>query len=218
VDREWSLLWDHRDEIAAGFGNTVLLTLLAAAGALALGCLVALLLASRRRPIRVPARAFVQVMRCVPFLVFAYLIYYGLPSWGFRADSWTSGLIALLLYHAAYMADGLWVGWRSLPEESVEAGHAFGFSGLRLLRRVILPPVLLAAGPIFGNQLIQIVRDSSFLTIIAVPELTHVANAIQSNYYIPFSTFAVAVVLYWALSGTIELGVGALVRVAEARR
>jgi len=51
---------------------------------------------------------------------------------------------------------------------------------LKLYRRIILPPIVLACMPVLGNQMIQIIKDSAFLTIIAVPELTHAASAIQS--------------------------------------
>src|ERR1700689_3485941 len=102
--------------------------------------------------------------------------------------------------------------------EPIEAGIAFGFSEIRLFRRIILPPLLLAAGPVLGNQIIQIIKDSAFLTIIAVPELTHAASSIQSRHYVPFAAFITAVFLYWGLCLVIEVGVSSIGRVADARR
>ncbi len=77
---------------------------------------------------------------------------------------------------------------------------------------------LLAAGPVIGNQMIQIVKDSAFLTIIALPELTHAASSIQSRHYVPFAAFITAVLLYWGLCLVIEAGVGSIDRLAAARR
>jgi polar amino acid transport system permease protein len=105
-----------------------------------------------------------------------------------------------------------------MPREPIEAGVAFGFSGGRLFRRIILPPLLLAAGPVVGNQMIQIIKDSAFLTIIAVPELTHAASSIQSRHYVPFAAFIVAVGLYWGLCLVVEAGVSLIGRLAAARR
>ena len=76
---------------------------------------------------------------------------------------------------------------------------AFGFTGLGHFRRIVLPPLLLSAAPVVGNQIIQIVKDSAFLTVIALPELTHAASSIQSRHYIPFAAFITAVLLYWTL-------------------
>jgi polar amino acid transport system permease protein len=164
------------------------------------------------------ARLFVDGMRCVPFLLFAYIIYYGLPSLGLRLDNWSSGLAALIIYNTAYMAEILRGAWAVQPREPIEAGIAFGFSELKLFRRIILPPLLLSAGPVIGNQMIQIVKDSAFLTIIALPELTHAASSIQSRHYIPFAAFITAVFLYWGLCLVIEAGISSIGRVAEARR
>ena len=108
--------------------------------------------------------------------------------------------------------------WNGQPREPIEAGIAFGFSGLRLFRRIILPPLLLSAGPVIGNQMIQIIKDSAFLTIIALPELTHAASSIQSRHYVPFAAFITAVFLYWGLCLVIEAGVSSIGRVADARR
>ena len=173
---------------------------------------------SRRRATRRLATVLVDVMRCVPFLLFAYIVYYGLPSVGVQMDNWTSGLLALVLYNAAYMAELIRAAWSGLPQEQIEAGAAFGFHGFGLFRRVILPPVVLAAMPMLGNQIIQIIKDSAFLTIIAVRELTHEAAAIQSQYFVPFGSFLVALGLYWVLCLLVESGVGLTGRYAEARR
>ena len=177
-----------------------------------------MVLMAQARPLATAGRYFVDTMRCVPFLLFAYLVYYGLPSLGIRFTNWGVGLLALTLYNAAYMAELLRAAWAGLSREMIEVGHAFGFVGLNLFCRIVLPRVLLAAIPMIGNQLIQIIKDSAFLTIIALPELTHAASSIQSRHYIPFAAFITAVFLYWALCLVIEAGVSSIGRVAEARR
>jgi len=156
------------------------------------------------------ATALVDAMRCVPFLLFAYLIYYGLPSLGLRLSNWSSGLAALVIYHMAYMAELLRGAWRQLPAETIEAGRAYGFHGLGLFRRIILPPVVFIALPALGNQVIQIIKDSAFLTIIAVTELTHAATAIQATYFVPFASFIAALLLYWVMCLAVEGLVGAM--------
>jgi polar amino acid transport system permease protein len=176
------------------------------------------MLVHRARALARTARVFIDAARCTPFLLFAYFIYYGLPSIGVRFDNWGSGLAALIVYHTAYMAEILGGAWLALPREPIEAGHAFGYSGLRLLQRIVLPPLALNSAPVIGNQVIQIIKDSAFLTIIALPELTHAASAIQSQYYVPFAAFITAMLLYWALCLVVEACVSAVGRMAEARR
>jgi polar amino acid transport system permease protein len=218
MTREFAIVWAHRDRLLEGLANTIWLCVLATILALVIAGPITVALMSANRPLRAVARGFVDAMRCVPFLLLAYIVYYGLPSLGIRFNNWSAGLCALVTYNAAYMAEILRGAWASLPREHVDAGHAFGFSGARLYWRIILPPVVMACVPVIGNQMIQIIKDSAFLTIIAVPELTHEASAIQSMYYVPFAAFVAAVALYWLLCRIVETLVAAVERRAEATR
>ena len=215
---DFGIVWGERALLLSGLANTALLSVLAGAASLLLGFLLTPVLMSREPAIARTARGFVDAMRCIPFLLFAYIVYYGLPSLGLRLDNWSSGLAALIVYNTAYMAEILRGAWQAQPREPIEAGIAFGFPEAKLFRRIILPPLLLTAGPVLGNQMIQIIKDSAFLTIIALPELTHAASSIQSRHYVPFAAFITAVLLYWGLCLIVEAGVSAVGRLAEARR
>jgi len=214
----FAIVWSERALMLSGLANTVVLSLLGTLASLLLGALLTPVLVSRRRVPAFVALRFVDLMRCTPFLLLAYIVYYGLPSIGLRFDNWSAGLFALVIYNSAYMAEILRGAWMAQPREPIEAGQAFGYSGLRLFRRIVLPPLLLAAGPVIGNQTIQIIKDSAFLTIIALPELTHAASSIQSRRYIPFAAFIVAVFLYWGLCLLVEAAVAFGKRLAEARQ
>jgi polar amino acid transport system permease protein len=215
---DFSIVWRERDLLLTGLTNTVVLSLASTVAALLLGALLTVLLMSRRASSRFFAGSFVDAMRCIPFLLFAYIVYYGLPSVGVNFGNWNAGLVALIIYNTAYMAEILRGAWAAQPIEPIDAGYAFGFTGLRHFRRIVLPPLLLSAAPVIGNQVIQIIKDSAFLTVIALPELTHAASSIQSRHYIPFAAFITAVLLYWILCLTVEACVAAVGRIAEARR
>lgn len=218
IPRGIEVLWEQRDALLSGLLTTIAIAAVAAVGAGLLGFLMFALLISRVRAIEVGLTWFIDLMRCVPFMLFCYMIYYGLPSFGIIVGNLTAGIGALTLYNAAYIAELLRGGYVALPREGLEAGHAFGFHGWRLLTRIILPPVLLSSVPMLGNQMIQIIKDSAFLVIIAVQELTFAANEIQATYYVPFASFVCAMLLYWLLCLAVEAGVRAVVVMAEARR
>ncbi len=215
---DFATIWGQRDLVLAGLLNTVILLVSSGIASLVLGALLTPLLMSRQKLVARAAAAYVDAMRCAPFLLFVYLIYFGLPTLGLRLSNWWAGAIALILYNTAYMAELLRGAWQELPETLIESGKAFGFSGFALLRRIILPPVFLRAMPMVGNQVIQIVKDSAFLTVIAVDELTHEMTSIQSTYFIPFAAFVTAVLLYWCICLAIEAGTGMLNKLAEERR
>lgn len=207
------IIWQELPQFAIGLGNTVWLCAVSMLLSLLFGGLLMVPLMSRHRGVRGAAQIIVDAGRCIPFLLLTYLVYFALPSLGLVVDKWSAALITLVAYNTAYMAEILRGGWAHLPAGQTESAHAFGFTGLRLFRRIILPQLLIAVGPVLGNQLIQLIKDSAFLSIITVPELTFAANYVQSYYFVPFESFLFATLLYWALCGGVEW----LVRRGEKR-
>jgi polar amino acid transport system permease protein len=214
---KWEILWNHREFILVGFRNTLILFTLSAVAALFLSTVIVLLIQTGRAPLGRIVRGWVDAFRMLPFLIYAYLLYYGLPSVGIRLDAWTAGFIALITYHAAYFAEILRGGWATLSAGQTEAARAVGFTSLPMYQRIILPQLVLRCAPVLGNQLIICLKDTAFLSIITVRELTAAASAVQSQYFIPFEAFVVAILLYWLTSILIELLVANLGAVAERR-
>lgn len=202
----WLILAQHSGLILRGLLVTAEITVISAVPALLLGLFLFQL--RLRFPLISPlVRGFIDLMRCTPFLIFLYLVYYALPGWGIELDAFNAGILALTLYNAAYFAELFSAAWAQFPREPVEAGLAFGFHGFGLFRRIILRPLIRIALPSLGNQTIQIIKDSAFLVIVTVQELTYAANEIQATYYIPFASFVVAALLYWGLCLIVEAGV-----------
>jgi polar amino acid transport system permease protein len=214
---KWDILWNHREMILVGFRNTLILFTLSAAAAFLLSTALVLLMQTGRAPLGRIVRGWVDGMRMLPFLIYAYLLYYGLPSVGIRLDAWTAGFIALITYHAAYFAEILRGAWATLSIGQAEAARALGFTSLPMYRRIVLPQLVLRGAPVLGNQLIICLKDTAFLSIITVRELTAAASAVQSQYFIPFEAFVVAILLYWLTSILIELLVARVGVVAERR-
>jgi len=168
-----AVLWEQRDALLSGFATTIGVVVVAALCAAALGLVLFALTISRVRLVTLLLTWLIDLLRCVPFMLFCYMIYYGLPSFGIVVGNLTAGIAALTLYNAAYIAELLRGGYQSLPREGVEAGHAFGFHGWRLLARIVLPPVLLSSIPMLGNQMVQIIKEGrivSFFDVILVPK------------------------------------------------
>lgn len=209
----FEVIWEQLPTFAEGLWNTVWLCVVGMVLSLIAGIILLLPLVSRKRVIRVPAQAFVDAGRSIPFLMLIYLFFYGLPAFGIILTSWVTAILSLVLYNTAYIAEILRSAWVNLPRGQIDAGRAFGFSGLKLLRRITLPQILIAAAPVLGNQFIQVIKDSAFLSVITVPELTHTARTVQADYFVPFESFIFAALLYWILCLVIEAGIKQVERV-----
>ena len=214
----FEIVWSERDLMLSGLLLTLEIVVISSLLAALLGFAVFSLLVQSEHTVARLLKAAIDVFRAVPFMLLCYLLYYGLPSFGVTLGNMTAGVTALTIYNAAYVAELLRGSWKAQPPEGIEAARAMGFHGWRLLVRIILPPVVLDAIPMLGNQMIQVIKDSAFLVIITVQELTYAANEIQATYYVPFASFICAILFYWILCLGVEGGVRGLLRVAEVRR
>jgi polar amino acid transport system permease protein len=214
---DWDIVLSQWPRFADGFATTLILFGLSTVGAFALGIVLVNVLKGRNPAARAMTAAYVDGMRMLPFLIFAYLLYYGLPTFGIKLSAWTAGLSGLILYHGAYVAEILRGSWAQLPSGQSEAAKAQGLYGYRLFFRIVLPQLVLNSAPVLGNQLIYMLKDTAFLMIITVQELTSTASSVQSEYFVPIEPFLVAVALYWLTSLLIEGVIALIHRLAKER-
>lgn len=202
-----AIVWENRDAFLAGLANTLSLVLLCAIVSIPLAAVGAIVLIETKGAAGRLCRELVDLMRCVPFLLMAYVVYYGLPEIGVRMSSWLAGLLTLILYNTAYLTEIFRAAALALHADDLEAARAFGFTRRLLYRRIVFPQISIIAAPVIGNQLIVMIKDSALLMIITVQEISFVANFINANYFSPFAPFAVAMALYWGLCLIVEFGV-----------
>ena len=213
-----SVLVEHWAIFARGFGITLLCCGAAIAAGLVLGALVALARLSRRPWLRTPASVYVQVIRDTPFLVQAFLIYFLLPRWEIRLPATTAGILALALYGAAGFAEAIRGAILSVARGQVEAARAVGMSHLGTMRRIVTPQMMGYLVPSLTNQLIGVVKESSVLSIITVPELTMSSSVVLGQTFAALEAYSVVAGLYWLLTLAIALGMGLLERGTPGRR
>lgn len=202
---QWSIVWAARESFFHGLVATLELFLIAAIAGLIIGIFLCYVMEYQNRVVDRIIMGFINLMRAVPFLILAYLLYYGLPQLGLSLDAWTAGLLALVIYHGAYFFEILRSQRRIFSGGYIEAAVSQGFSRYKVYRRIILPNIFSSSLPLMGNQLIICLKDTAFLSIITVQEITAAANGVQSTYFIPFNAFIVAIALYWGISILLEL-------------
>ncbi|WP_422139779.1 amino acid ABC transporter permease [Endozoicomonas sp. ALC020] len=201
---EWEIIWQQRDIFISGFGNTFILFLAGSIASFILGVTLLYTLENGSKGVKGSVILIINMMRTLPFLILAYLLYYGLPEVGIRMDAFTAGLVSLCLYHGTYFCEIFRGIRKGLDSGLTEAAQACGFSRFKTFTRIIMPNVLFRSVPLIANQLIICLKDTAFLCIITVGEITAAANSIQSTYFIPLNAFIVAIALYWIISIAIE--------------
>lgn len=99
---QWGVIWSVRDSFIAGLFATLELFITAALAALIIGIALCYFSEYQKKVLNRVIIGFVSLMRAIPFLILAYLLYYGLPQLGISMEPWTAGLLALIIYHGAY--------------------------------------------------------------------------------------------------------------------
>ncbi|ATE62539.1 amino acid ABC transporter permease [Thauera sinica] len=211
------ILWRERDIFLAGLATTLSLCIAAVLLSLALSALGAVAIREASPRARAAIVRFVDLVRCVPFLLLAYVVYFGLPELGWNIGPYWAGLLTLTIYTSAYFVEIFRSAMMNLSSGCTEAARAYGFSMPALYRRIIFPQVAITTAPLVGNQIIMVLKDSAMLMIITVKEISFAANYVSTNYFSPFAPFVLAAGLYWSVSLLVEQGVRFLSKIRSQR-
>jgi His/Glu/Gln/Arg/opine family amino acid ABC transporter permease subunit len=206
---EWSFIWENRHELWEGFKNTIKTAAIGIAGSFAIGLVLGAVRAHRIPVLNQLAAVYVEVIRNTPILVQIFLLYYGLPEFGFSLETFTVAWLAIAIWGGAFNTENFRAGFEAVPERLLEAGYALGFTPLKTFLNVTLPIGGRIALPSSINTYISVLKNTSLLLALGYPELTTVAYNIQALTFRTFEMFAALAVAYlvivWTLSALIRL-------------
>ncbi len=144
--------------------------------------------------------AYVELIRNTPFLAQLFFIFFGLPALGIKMTAITAAILAMTVNLTAYTIEIVRAGIEAVPPGQREAGIALGMKPVKVFIYVILPQALANVYPALVSQVIIIMLESAVVSQIAVMDLTHVADYIQSRTYRAFETYLVIGSVYLALA------------------
>lgn len=208
-DLSMLLSGQYHQWLVSGFFLSIKLSVLAFVLALPLAIVVALLRLAPLAPLRGIGQTYVEAIRNVPLLAHMLFWYFGAPQilpefirdWLYSMNyEAASAVIALVLYTAAYMAEDIRSGIRSIPKEQLEASRALGLSFLQAMRLVVLPQSLRVTVPPLVSQTLNLWKNSSIAMVIGVAELMYQAQQVESATFRGFEAFAFATAAYLTIS------------------
>ncbi len=185
---------------------TLELSALAIIAALTAGLVVAVAALSGNKLLAFAAGAFVQCMRNTPLLVQLYLVYFGLGMIGLPLSAFASGLIALAAQNAAYIAEIYRGGLQSINRTQIEAGRALGMRRRDIFELVELPQAFMRVVPPLCNQFVQIIKDTSIVSAIAVGELMHQGKMLSERTAATYEIFIMVGLFYLVITSVVTWG------------
>ena len=190
----WNMIWPS-------LGEGLLVTLKLSGGALLIGLVVGLPTALLRvygpKWVRAIATAYVDVIRGTPLLVQLFFVYYGLadPNLGRMLEDlgFRAGLLVLSPMAAAYVALGLNSGAyqaeyfrgaiQAIGSGQTVAARALGMTRYQAIVNIVLPQAMRLVVAPWSNEVANMVKYTSVVSLIAVSDLFGEARRIMSRYY-----------------------------------
>ena len=210
-------------EILVGLGRTLLLTAMAMVIGLAIGMVLAIMRLSPNPVFGAVSWGWIWFFRGVPPLVqliFWYNLALLFPTLGIGVPfgpqwvAWdtnrlitpfSAAILGLSFTESAYAAEMLRAGIQAVSAGQAEAAASLGMTQAQALRRIILPQALRIVVPPIGNDTISMLKFTSLVSVLALPDLLYSAQMIYARTYQTIPLLVVATLWYLALSTLLTL-------------
>lgn len=197
---DFGRLVDYLGLLLQGAGVTLALTAIAATIGIALSIGGAATARWGLRWARTLIAAYVEVIRNTPFIVQMFFIFFGLPSLGLKLTALQAAIVAMTINLTAYAIEIVRAGIEAVPPGQREAGLGLGLRPASVFLFVVLPQALANVYPALVSQIVITMLESAVVSQIAVMDLTHVADFIQSRTYRAFETYFAITLVYLAMA------------------
>jgi aspartate/glutamate/glutamine transport system permease protein len=196
---KWQALFRNWPLLGEGFAKTILLSLLALAMALVLGLLFGMFGASKSPVLRTINRGYVSLIQNTPLVIQVFFLYHGVPHLGLMLPVFSIGVIAISIYHGAYVAEVVRAGIEAVPRGQHEAAYSQGFTYWGTMRHIVLPQARRVMYPALTNQAVSLIKNTSVLAMVAGGELMYQADSWSSTSLAYGPTYVVTGLLYLSL-------------------
>ena len=172
-----------------GLALTLELTAVAFVGGLTLGTLIAVIRQMQTPVLAKVLGAYVTLLRSIPVILLLFWFFFLVPLVLGRLSGahsipigprWTA-FIAFVLVEAAYYAEIVRAGLRSVDKGQFQAAAALGLSTFDTYTAVIIPQVLRATSPVIVSQTIVLFQDTSLVYVISLTDFLGAASQIAQR-------------------------------------
>ena len=218
---QWSVVAEYmfNPAILSGLGMTLLLTFIAMILGLAIGIVLAIMRLSSSRVFQSVSWGWIWFFRGVPPLV--QLIFWynlalllpeisiGIPFDGPKLLSWntnalitpfSAAIMGLAFTESAYAAEMIRAGIQAVNVGQTEAAATLGMTRGQTLRRIVLPQALRIVLPPIGNDTISMLKFTSLVSVLALPDLLYSAQMVYARTYQTVPLLLVATIWYLVLT------------------
>jgi polar amino acid transport system permease protein len=228
IDGSWVMVYNRYDVgqtisriwNSKGVVLTLRATILGYGLALLLGLLAGLMLVSRNPITLAISKLYVEVVRGIPLLVI--ILYAGFVVTPYLRDAtggrvnlsgFPGAIIGLGFGYGAYLAEVFRAGIQSIHRGQMEAARSLGMSYFQAMQHVVLPQAIRVVLPPLGNDFIAMLKDSSLISVVALPEILQQGRLWVSRTFRAFEGYNTVALFYLVMTLILSL----LVRFVERK-
>jgi polar amino acid transport system permease protein len=185
-----------------GLWLTLALAVVAVPLSIAIGLGIAVAQDLDSRPLRILLVAYADTLRAIPPLVLLIFIFYGLPFLGLKLGEFPAAVLALTLNGSSYFSEIFRAGIGSVPKGQREAARSTGLTWMQGMTYVVVPQGSRNVLPDLVSNTVELVKQTSITSAVALQELLRSAQIAQGLLYNPTPLVAAAIVyflMFWPL-------------------
>jgi polar amino acid transport system permease protein len=149
---------------------------------------------------RLFARFYISIIRGTPLILQLSIIYFVLPEIiGKKIPIFLAGLIGFSINSAAYIFEHIRAGINSIDEGQIIAARSMGINDKIITRKIIMPQALKNITPSIINEIINLIKETSIISIFGVADIMRRANIIAAEQYNYLSPLIMAGICYYSL-------------------
>ncbi|MGB8578698.1 MAG: ABC transporter permease subunit [Pseudolabrys sp.] len=199
-----------------GMRFTIILTLMATAGGIVIGTLLALARLSNMPGLSHVAGAYVNLIRSMPLVLVIFWFFFLMPYIGqwltgasrpIQVGAFLSALVTFTLFEAAYFCEIMRAGIQSIPRGQVQAAQALGMPYWTAMGEIILPQAFRNMVPVLLTQTIILFQDTSLVYVISVTDFLGAASKVAQRDGRLVEMYLFAAIVYFVISLAASYGV-----------
>ena len=150
-------------------------------------------------------KAYTELSRNTPLLAHLFFLFFGLPVLGINFSGFVCGVIGLTFLGGSYMMEAIRGGVEAVSKSQRESAQSLGLSRTQMLIYVIAPQAVRTALSALAANVIFLLRESALVSVIAVPELMHIARSEISMFFRTNEVLIMLTLYYLVLIGPLSL-------------
>ena len=143
---------------------------------------------------------FMWLIHGMPTVLFLMILYYVIFGSSRMSGMWIS-VVGFSLIFACAMIDMLRVGYNAIGRGQYEASTALGYSDGQSFFKILLPQAANHFLPIYSNEVVTLIKETSVVGYIAVLDLTKISDLVRSRTYEAFFALILTAVVYFVIQG-----------------